>query len=175
MHLINNLYFLKSANNGDFRGKHDGIYKRGEDFYITFCHGGMDGTMSLQMNGRTRDVLPSQFRKMIATSLDVVIPEDKKLFINPCMVENVRREYPNDLKLNNVFIYSDKDFTHTWFMMGTERGRIPENKKIAKNRKVCMVVIDFAKGDEDYYLNYNMGNNAIKQLAKKAKKKVKRR
>lgn len=143
MHLITNLHFLASSGNGERRGKHDGIYRRGnKDVYITFCHANNRGNMALQMNGFTRDTTPSELRSLIFKHLHVFIPNSARVFINPCQVERLKEKYGDALKENKIYIVSGKDAKCTWFLMGTVRGGISDKKKIDKNRKVHMLVID---------------------------------
>lgn len=103
MIVIKNLRFIKSANN---LFAYDGILHKGRAYYVTFCHGDIDGELSIKSGKDIFCVSPSDIKEKINEIFKCYIRQDDILFINPCYPVQVRNRYGEALKQNKVFLYS---------------------------------------------------------------------
>jgi hypothetical protein len=113
MILIENLTLLKKVPNGYFRSA-DAIFKRGNTYFITFCHGGKDGEMSLEINGWRLKVCPCDIRDVIEKNLDFHIPKNAPVVITPCHSFYVNNKYEKELKDNNIKLHSKWKNSTAW-------------------------------------------------------------
>jgi hypothetical protein len=117
VHIIKNLVQVASAQNPS-RGEQDGLWKRGNDFFITFMHGGADGDISFQIGENTifnqdKTLLGEDIRPIIKTFFGIDIPKNARIFVDPCHAGAVARKHKKDFLENNIFIYSGMESKHT--------------------------------------------------------------
>jgi hypothetical protein len=105
MNVIKNLEFVCSSGSSCMTPYH-GIFKKENAYYINFCHGGYDGSISLEMKNYILPTSPETLRNDINRTLKFKIPTEKIIFISPCNPSSVKEKYKEKLKNNKIFLYS---------------------------------------------------------------------
>lgn len=161
MHIIDELKFVSPAMNF-LRGNSDGIYKRGNDYFLTFVHGGEDGTLSIQVHQFKRLLTsPAKLRGQILNYLGVDIPKDARIFINPCSSEACMAKWKKSCSKYKVFIVSGKSDLTSFIFADYQGELILRNRKPNKRKKYMMFVFDYSN-EEEYNFSHNL--DAVKQL-----------
>jgi hypothetical protein len=138
MFFIKDLKFIKSANN---TFAYDGILKKGNAYYITFCHGDKMGDLAIEVDKSTIEVTPDNIKKEINELLGCDIKKNDILFINPCHPYQVRSKYLKSLIKNKIFLFSGRweEVTASVFVNKYKKsGYYPYNKR--KGKVVSMIV-----------------------------------
>jgi len=137
--VIRNLKMAKRVSPGFFRPMHEGIYQNEKGFYLTFCHGGEDGTLALEVASGWYDVTPANIREVISKVADFNIPKDAILYITPCYPKQVTELYHDELRENNVRLFGTWDTLTCLRFINTKKGTgfhriydvLDENEEVA--------------------------------------------
>jgi hypothetical protein len=116
MKIINDLSFVCGVNK---KWSH-AIFEKDNSYYINFCHGTEYGRLFLELNGFVIEVFPKEIRQKILIYSGFYIPNNIKLFINPCFPKQVKNKFLNDLKKNNIFLFSGNWDQETWSYISDE-------------------------------------------------------
>jgi hypothetical protein len=87
----------------------ESIYKKGNEYYINFCHGNESGKLMLDINNKNILVHPNQIRSIIWNELQFYIDSNMKIIISPCYPLRVLKKHIDILKDNFIEIIGNWD------------------------------------------------------------------
>ena len=143
LQLVKNAAFICSS----FKdGRCDGVYKKGEDYYITSIDGSASVFYFCCDKGKILSPI-SKFRKILNEEIGVDIPVEKKIYIPPCNPTDIQAVYWKFLREHNIHLiapygrgggshgtytyFSNKEKYYTW--------RPKENFNPELNQKVDLL------------------------------------
>lgn len=124
---IRNLNFVARA--GNFKPYASGVFEKQGVFYVNCCHGGEDGTMSLQVRDRMHEVEPKNMRKLVYSLIGKRIPKKSPIVIHPCFPYMVQKRYTKELNKNNISVVGDWDSITYWCPATLGEFFYPQNRQ----------------------------------------------
>lgn len=78
------------------------------DYYLTFTHGGQDGSLAVQIDDERYLFTPDNLRELLSR-FGIDIPQDRRIIIFPCYPQTVARKYARELVQNRILIQGNWD------------------------------------------------------------------
>jgi len=110
----------------------DGVFKKDNNYYITFCHGAKDGSIFLQMEDFLYTITPYLIVDFIRDILHYNISKQGSVFITPCHPNKVVERYSKELIENNISVIGNWNDNTMWTPV--IENSVYETKKIISNR-----------------------------------------
>lgn len=77
-----------------------------DEFFLTFVHGGMDGSLAMQISDELFSVTPHTLRETLS-DIGINLPHTKRIVMFPCYPEQVTRRYAQELVENRIIVQGD--------------------------------------------------------------------